>query len=40
MDWRWANRKVLGTYGCDELIDNGGRLSQRATDNKLDLPNT
>ena len=36
----WADSKVLGAYGRDELNDNGGRLLTHATDNKLALLNT
>ena len=36
----WTNRKVLGTYGRDELNDNGERLLVHATDDKLALLNT
>ena len=36
----WTDSKVLGTYGRDELNDNGERLLIHATGNKLALPNT
>ena len=36
----WADRKVMGAYGRDELNDNGKRLSLHPRDNKFALLNT
>ena len=37
---RMEDGEVLGAYGCDELNDNGKRLLNFATDNKLAVTNT
>ena len=34
------DEEILGTYGCDELNDNGKLLLSFATDNKLAIVNT